>query len=470
MVSRDSPAGAGQKSALSSWTEAQAAVIGAALIDAACVPEILSDMRPEDFSGECRRFYEAFAALSAEGRPIDVVTVVNAIGPAYRDAAMTMMQLTPTSANLSAWIAVCKEQSRLRLLRDCGEQLRGAATLADARESVAAAAEISLETGRRTGYTAAECVTEWFDAINRDEKPEYIDTGIECLNTSLMITPGNFIVVAGYTASGKTALALQMALAVSQTRKVGFFTFEMSRQELTERLISHVSRVDYRRVQRRELSQEEVQYCTQAAAKIYKADLSFEECSGFTVEDIRARTLRQGYTAVFVDYLQHVEAADRRVDAFRRVSEVSMGLKRLAQQHGIPVFAMSQLSRAEKSTEEFVAFPQLRDLRESGQIEQDANAVLFVHAPFPRTMREFRTLHIAKNRKNETDSFHFTFLGAAQTFRPPSDREAGRYARAIEEQRQKASRSRGKSAPPPFTPLTDVKPGEVPFEQGALPL
>ena len=117
-----------------SWGEAQTAVIGSGLIDAGCVPLILAEMRPEDFNGACLRFFEAFRALTAEQTPIDPVVVLARIGPEYRDTAKQLMDATPTAANVRAYIKACKEQSRLRLLRDVGMELSGAVTLDDARD------------------------------------------------------------------------------------------------------------------------------------------------------------------------------------------------------------------------------------------------------------------------------------------------------------------------------------------------
>ena len=112
-----------------SWGEAQAAVIGSGLIDAGCVPLILAEMRPEDFNGACLRFFEAFRDLTAEQTPIDPVVVLARIGPDYRDIAKQIMDATPTAANVQAYIKACKEQSRLRLLREAGGALSAAVTL-----------------------------------------------------------------------------------------------------------------------------------------------------------------------------------------------------------------------------------------------------------------------------------------------------------------------------------------------------
>ena len=118
------------------WTNAQGAVIGSALIDPACVPFLMSDCAPEDFSGEDRTLLDAIRDLAVRGQTVDPVTVLNAVGPAYRDTVKRLMDETPTAANVEAYIGVCKEQSRLSRLASLGTELTGAATLADARETL----------------------------------------------------------------------------------------------------------------------------------------------------------------------------------------------------------------------------------------------------------------------------------------------------------------------------------------------
>lgn len=448
---------------LDDWTGAQLSVIGSALVDGSCVPEILAEMRPEDFSGEHRRYYEAFIKLSSEGVPVDPVTVLNVIGPEYRDLTVELMRLTPTSANVSAYIAVCKEQSRLRLLRDCGEALTSAATLGDAREALNRAAAISLETGRRTAWTAGECVTEWFDALNRNEKPEYISCGIGPLDKTLRTVAGNFVIIAGYTSHGKSALALQMAWAVCKQKRVGFLSFETSKKEWTDRLIAYVSKVPLQKVQDNMLTLDEVKRCKDACIEISRRPLSYERASGFTLDDLRAQVLRHGYEVVFVDYLQKIVSPVKKFGRVQEVTEISSGLQTLAQQYGVTVYALSQLSRPPKNTDEFVPPPGLPDLRESGQIEQDADAVLFVHGPLIRSTPYFRLLDVAKNRSGVKQRYYADFNGETQTFSEPTREHAESYRRIMSVKKLDRSGSG-------WTKLTDLSPADNPFEQQALNL
>jgi len=405
-----------------SWGEAQAAVIGAGLIDAGCVPLILAEMRPSDFNGACLSFFEAFRALTAEHTPIDPVVVTGRLGPEYRAAAKELMDATPTSANVAAYIKICKEQSRLRLLRDIGADLAQALTLADAKDLMQKAAAVSLETGTRDRATAMELAADWINAINAKEKPEFITSGIGCLDQVIHTVPGNYHIIAGYTSHGKSTLALQIAQHIAKTRKVGYFSLELKRSEFRDKLIAMKSGADSEHVQSRELTEEELHTTGRAAGEIFalKENLTYEPASGFTVDDIRAVTLQYEYEVIFVDYLQSVAIpAHVRGERFQGVAEISRSLQQLAYSLGVVVFAMSQLTD-QTNDDDFLPVPTLSNLRESRQIGMDADAVVFVHAPMRKPMPRLHVLDIAKNRSGRTERFFVDFDGARQRFEAPS--------------------------------------------------
>ena len=468
------------------WTGAQRAVIGSALIDGGCVPEILAEMRAEDFEGELRQYFTALSALSAQGTPIDAVTVTRHLGPAYADLTVELARLTPTSANVSAYIAICKEQSRLSLLRRFGREIAGAVSLAGVREALDRAAEISLDEGRRSSWSAGECFDEWYDAFCQEKKPEYLSVGVESLDSALRTVPGEYVIVAGHTSHGKSAMALQMAWALSRNKRVGFFAFEGTRAQWVNRLISYVKKIPLRKVQDMDMTTEEAQAAFHARAEIHGRSLTFIPASGWSVEDIRAKTLRERFEVIFVDYLQKASGSGGRHGRFEEVTEVSGGLQGLALRYGVTVYAMSQLSRpnssasrSDPSEDDYMPLPRLSDLRESGQIEQDADSVLFVHAPFPRSRRELRILDVAKCRNGELRSFYAAFQGDVQTFTEPTVLQASEFRQLMAAVRKEGGgakwKKRGAGFVPggpgsSFTKMTNADPKDNPFAQEALPL
>ena len=419
------------------WADAQAAVIGAALIEPRCVPEILADMRPEDCQGVCLRFFEAFRDLSAAQTPVDAVTVIDRIGPQYAETARQLMDATPTAANLRAYIRLCKEQARLRTLQSLGAELAGAATLEDARELMQKAAAISLDAGTRDRATAIELAADWINAVNSDVKPEFITSGIGCIDQVVHTVPGNYHVIAGYTSHGKSTLALQIAQHIAQTKKVGYFSLELKRSEFRDKLIAMKSGADSEHVQSRELNAEEMTSTGRAAGEIFalKENLAYEPAGGFTVDDIRAVTLQYGYEVIFVDYLQSVAIPPYvRGERFQGVAEISRSLQQLAYSLGVVVFAMSQLTD-QTTDDEFLPVPTLSNLRESRQIGMDADAVIFIHAPLRKPMPRLHVLDVAKNRSGRTERFFIDFDGSHQKFIAPAPLDYRIWAETVKKRR-----------------------------------
>lgn len=416
------------------WSQAQASVIGSALIDARCVPEILADMRADDFTGEYRSFFEAIAALTAEQTPVDPVTVLSRLGPAYEDSARALIELTPTAANLRAYVKICKEQARLRMMQILGTELSGAATLEEAREIMGRAAAASMEADRAESVSPLELAEMWINSLNEEKKPEYIKSGLNCLDSVVHTRPGHMLIIAGKTSHGKSALGLQIAWSIAQGRKVGYFSNEMPVEDFDERLIAMTSPADHGRVRARDLDDKELQTTARAAGNISRAGLWYEPATGMTVNDIRARTLQRGYDVIFVDYLQLIQYPRRNASPYEAVSEISKGLAVMARTLKIVVFAMSQLSRQDDGNT-FEPVPPLSSLRESGQLEQDAESVIFVHAPMRLAYQRFRILDVAKNRSGPIDRFYINFDVEQQRFSAPSTEDYRLWSEVVRKRR-----------------------------------
>lgn len=404
------------------WSQAQAAVIGSALIDAACVPLILSEMRPEDFSGPFLTVFRTLQNLSREQTLIDPVVILARVGSDYEPLFHDLMDRTPTAANVKSYIRICKEQSRLRAVRELGEKLAEAGTLEDARETIQKAAAATMEVAANTTYTAAEMAADWINSVNAQEKPDYITTGIGCLDSTVHTVKGNYHVIGGFTGFGKSTLAIQIAWHMAQTRRVGYFSNEVTRQELLDRLMTSVSGVDAESVKTRDLNDDAMTATGRAAGQLFKAQLAREEAAGMTVDDIRAKTLEKGYEVIFVDYLQNVMPPRQNYDRFRGVAEISRGFQAMAHTLGVVVIAMSQLTD-QISDDEFIPTPTLSTLRESRQIGMDADAVIFVHEPLQRRYPRFCVLDVAKNRSGKQDRFFLAFDAPRQRFLPPTPEE-----------------------------------------------
>ena len=405
------------------WLEAQQAVIGSALIDSRCVPEILSSTTEEDFYGACKTVYRAICQVFSSGRPADPITVRAVLGEEYTDFMMQLMEITPTAANVKTYIELCKEHSQLVRLRELGRLLQESADLA---EAAALAERVNMMAAARTGLKAVtmEASMELFFE-RRSKRPDYLNWPLAPLNEHLFAEAGDFVVVGGYPSSGKSAFAIQTAYHMSRNKRVGFFSLETSPAKLHDRLVSHVARISMRRIKTNYFLDTDWERAASSSSQIISRNLEYISAAGATVSEIRAFSIAHQYDVIIVDYLQLVEAPGR--DRVSVVAGISRGLHTMAQSTGISVIALAQLSRPDEYTGTgknsqfkipngpvYIAPPTMHDLKESSQIEQDADVVLMLYQP--RSDIGDRMLLIRKNKEGELRSLALGFDGLHQTF------------------------------------------------------
>jgi replicative DNA helicase len=223
----------------------------------------------------------------------------------------------------------------------------------------------------------------------------------------------NLIVLAARPGVGKTAFSLCVArnAAVMYGKKVGYFALEMSKEEMVDRLLVNQSEIDAWKLKTGRLSDEDFDKLSEAMGVLAEAPLFFDDTPGQTVLEVRTKarrlTAEYGLDMLVVDYLQlmHGSTQDNRV---QEVSEISQGLKNLARELNIPVFALSQLNRAVESRGTKV--PQLSDLRESGSIEQDSDVVMFLYREEDEAPEHVK-LNIAKHRNGPLRTVDLFFKG-----------------------------------------------------------
>ena len=254
-----------------------------------------------------------------------------------------------------------------------------------------------------------------------DEKPRYLPWGIPKLDETLLVEPGDFVVIGGYASSGKTLLSLQMALVLAEHYRVGYFSLETSTRKLFDRLMAHTSGVSLKKIKRRQLLSEDTDKLTRAATTLDKLPLDLIHAAGMGVTDIQAVALQKKYQVIFVDYLQLAAAPGK--SRYEQVTAISIGLHTLAQTHGITVVALAQLSRPEKVKGKPPP-PSMQSFRESGQIEQDADVAMLLYPADPDDNNANRILKISKNKEGEKNSLELVFDGATQTLTPASGDKA----------------------------------------------
>ena len=388
------------------WDEqAERAVLGALLVDPSALDAAAEVLEPEDFyRGAHREIFGAVLALARARESIDPLTVraelerrgaiERAGGVAY---LMSLVDGMPRATHVAAYARIVRDHALRRQLVTVGDQLRARSSdrSRSARELIEEA-ERSIfalsEQGRARGFVpietvAAEGLEKLEELAERRELVTGLATGYVRLDRMTSgLQDGDLIILAARPSMGKTALALNIAqhAAVHGHVPVGIFSLEMSAQQLFFRLLAGEGRIDSHKLRTGRLTPEEWERLTHTYDVLSRTKMFIDDTPGVTPMEVRskARRLRAEHDLglLVIDYLQLMRLERRTDNRQQEISEISRSLKGIAKELGIPVLALSQLSRAPDQRQGDHR-PQLSDLRESGAIEQDADVVMFIFRP-----------------------------------------------------------------------------------------
>ena len=400
----------------SRYYEAQIGVLGSMLIDGAHTAGlVMQSLQPEDFTGPNRTIFEVCRELFRAGRPVDPVPVSHKLGDEYKQMLLDIMELTPTAANVREYITLTAEQSRLDKLKRLGAELAGCVSAEDANGLLAQANRVA---GGRPSVRVVSMEQGLLDFYERQRtQAVHIPWGLPKVDGAMMSEFGDFVILGGEPSTGKTALSLQMAWTQAEKHRVGYFSLETRPEKMIDRAVAAVTGVDFGKIKRHRMEQSDWDACEAKASAIVGRKLEVIQAGGLSVLDIQALTAAGRYEIIYIDYLQLVAPEDRRRTDFEQVTQISKDLHTLAQTTGVTVIALSQLVRP-KVTGNKVAAPGLHSLRQSGQLEQDADGVLLLYLEEPENTKGRRKLQIAKNKEGEAGGVaYLVFDGAHQRFR-----------------------------------------------------
>lgn len=413
-------------------TEAEESVLGALLLDRDAVISVAEILAPEDFYDERHReIFECAIKLFETRVPIDVLTVAELLkkrkalkkvgGASY---LAELANKVPTAAHVEHYGKIVKETATKRSLMAAASRLIElsldetlfADDLLDKAES-----EVFGLTQKHLAETfipVRDALAESFDRLDELHKQAEglrgVPTGFRDIDDTLAgLQKSNLIILASRPGIGKTSLTLNIAqfLAVEAKRPVGFFSLEMSREELVDRMLVTQADIDAWRLKTGKLSEEDFTKLSNAMGELAEAPLYIDDTPALSILQMRTKARRlqveKGLELLVVDYLQL--ARSRQLEnRVQEVSEISQGLKNLARELKIPVLAVSQLSRAVEQRGS--KRPQLADLRESGSIEQDADVVMFIWREDEEDMDNVQ-LDVAKHRNGPLRSIKLRFRG-----------------------------------------------------------
>ena len=420
-----------------SWKQAQEAVIGSMLLDERCVGAVLQRTDEEHFpDGVYRHLYQAVRALWIDRRPVDPVSVLAESGGAYEKAIADAMQRTPTAANVQRYVDILQESARLSAFRSAAMEILECESSAEAAKVWDSLGRLRMKTEKARCLPLGEAISRYLDRMNDQSPPDYLSFGIKQLDALLQVGRGKFLILGADSSAGKTALALQFAYHIAECgKKVCFFSLETDNDTLTDRLMAEVqvANINLPRTKLKALTDADYQRAMDAGQKSARVPLWLHD-SCETVDEIRTWTIQEGFEVVFVDYLQLLQGeGEKRWDI---VTGISMQLHRMAQNLGVTVVALSQVTPSAKG-----AALTMDDLRESRQLKHDADVIMLLERcdEFPNG----RSLTIAKNKDGKRNkgmklSFepeHMTFsyfrrvtpsaVPGQQEFRDLDDDEGG---------------------------------------------
>lgn len=398
---------------------AEQAVIGSMLIDPRCVGLVVSRMCESDFTMEInRRLFQVFQDRFNRDQVLDLVLVCQEVSSGdarLRDYVLQLMDTTPTAANVEAYIDEARRATRLSRLRDLGASLTAVLEEETAGQLLRDGQAILSGDTANGEADMDRASLDFYDDL--EKSPQFLPWGFPLLDDNLDVSGGMFMVLGGRPSDGKTALALHMAFAQAKHRKVGYFTLEDDRRTLFVRLKSAASGIPLRKILRRQLTQQDYALLAASDDEILARKLEIIEAAGFTVQQIISRARYHKFDVIYIDYLQQIRSdAKGRPSRYEEVSDISRQLATEARTSKLPIVALAQLGRPlEKGLR---SAPAMSALKESGQIEQDANVIMFVWRRDETSSRTKRYLTIAKNKLGMLGEWKLIFDAKIQRFYP----------------------------------------------------
>lgn len=435
--------------------EAEQSVLGAMLIEREAISKAAEFLRPQDFYREAHRLiYGAILQLYNRSEAVDLITLTEQLRKEDKLEAVggisyvtSLANSIPTAANIVYHAKIVEEKALLRSLINTATHIAGLGYEAneDVINILDQAERMILEVSNRkiTG-DFAPIKTVILEAFNKIEQLYANKGGITGLPTGFKdldrltagLQPSDLILIAARPSMGKTAFVLNIAqhVAARDKQPVAFFSLEMSKEQLVQRMLCAEAQIDAQRLRIGELKDEDWGRLIKAADRLSAAPIFIDDTAGITVTEMRAKARRlkveNDLKLIVIDYLQLMQGSGgggRSENRQQEISEISRSLKGLARELGVPVIALSQLSRGVEARTS--KKPMLSDLRESGSLEQDADIVAFLYREDyynPDTENKNITeVIVAKHRNGPVDTVELYFHKQFTRFSDLSHKETG---------------------------------------------
>ncbi len=420
--------------------EAEQCVLGSLLIDPACINQIADKLLPSHFYVEkYSAVYEIIYNMFLTNKSIDFVTVLEAVKAQSvfdetegKRVLFEMTQLVPSTKNIGEYAKIIIEKSSLRRLIDaCSEITEMCYAQSAETTQILDMAETRIyeimQSRTNTALThIRSAIVESYDKINKIANDKNAFIGLQTRYTEIDqllsgLGKSDLILIAARPGVGKTSFALNIAQNIAlekPKRTIAVFSLEMSNDQLANRMLSAQSGVDNLKFRNGELTDTDWTELAQASALLADTEIYLDDTAGITVAQMKAKLRRlKNLDLIIIDYLQLMSGGGRYENRTTEVGAISRSLKIMAKEFNVPVITLSQLNR---ETEKTKSKPQLSNLRESGSIEQDADAIMFLWKPEEdeesTSAIEVVKCEIAKNRHGPTGSVDLAWSPSTTRF------------------------------------------------------
>ncbi len=382
--------------------EAEQAVLGSILIDPVCITQVLIIVKPDYFYlPQHKAIFTIMQEIDALGGKIDPLIVLEKLkqDKVYDDAGgkqylFQLTQIVPSTENVEEYSVIIREKYHIRTLINVSKRIIDeASTSSEPADNLLESAEqqiYDIRQGRvskgptKIGDIIVNEVYDKLQKLSSADRDKYkgFTTGFTDLDKAITgLNRSDLLIIGARPAMGKTSLALNLArnTAMMGKKKVLFFSLEMTKEQLAQRVLSTEARVESTKMRTGNISGDEWAKLATATALLSNCELYFDDTSNMTVSEMKSRIRRlRDVDAVFVDYLQLMKSGTRVESRVQEVSEITRNLKLMAKDLNIPVVVLAQLARTTEGRGKSHK-PQLSDLRESGSIEQDADIVIMLY-------------------------------------------------------------------------------------------
>ncbi|HJV66073.1 MAG TPA: replicative DNA helicase [Geomonas sp.] len=426
--------------------EAEMSILGGVLVDNEAINRVLEMLTPDDLYREShRKIMRAMIELNERGEPCDLITMTTILrkkgeleevgGGAY---LATLVDYVPMAANIAYYCKIVKEKCITRKVISAATDLvsKGFEDKVDVEELLDTAQKVIFEISenklRPAYYQVCDILKDTIKNIELlYEKKEQV-TGVPSGYTDLDkmtagFHAGDLVIIAGRPAMGKTTFALNVAqyaaIEADTAYPAAIFSLEMPKEQLVERLLCSVARVDLGRLRTGHLQENDWPKLTKAAGQLHDAKVFIDDTPSITVMELRSKARRlkaeHDIGIIVIDYLQLMRGGANPESRQQEISEISRSLKGLAKELGIPVIALSQLNRSLEQRND--KRPMMSDLRESGAIEQDADIIMFVYRGevYDKENEDLKgkaEVIIGKHRSGPTGTVDLAFRGEYTRF------------------------------------------------------